>query len=510
MSTYAAQCGVLIEAALGEMMRSPQGWAPTDSAAGTSHRSVARRRGIAGAAITAIVAASLAAGTLAPASASLAGPMGAVDPVNGFPSSFSDGRVALGQCLDGPQCLVTGTQPNPGAAVSFPDNFPEEHFWYAASAVNTAQPALYEAALKGTLLTPADGQQTAFARLRIQMDGLTPNATYTVRHPYGVETLSADPNGAVLATTDTGCLDVPCTPVAFANARAGFMGDFAGTPAPSCAMLATCPWPSFLTQTNPAPGFIGDINVPGTVTGAPSGLNAVVVTGPNAGGLGVNTFTVSQFNVQGKLVGAAVTPTTPVSPNAIAGRSSALVRWAAPGNGGSAITGYTIKVVNGITGAQIGALRSITAAKDTSSNSLNVTGLTGGIAVRFVVQARNAVGASAFSPGSNRVTPLLSTPGAAVIQRANPGARGGAITAKANWTPPASTGGSAINGYQVTALRLSATGRVMSSRTSVVQHFSARSLSMTLQPGNYRFVVRARNRLGYGVYSSRSTLVTAR
>ncbi len=101
-------------------------------------------------------------------------------------------------------------------------------------------------------------------------------------------------------------------------------------------------------------------------------------------------------------------------------------------------------------------------------------------------------------------------PGAPVIGTAASGTPGGVITALARWTPPASNGGLAINGYVVVALRLNAAGTVLARTTSAVQPATARGLIMTLTAGNYRFTVQARNALGLSVASVRSNLVTAR
>jgi len=84
------------------------------------------------------------------------------------------------------------------------------------------------------------------------------------------------------------------------------------------------------------------------------------------------------------------------------------------------------------------------------------------------------------------------------------------INATARWTLPGSNGGLTINGYVVTALRINARGTLVQSITSAVQASTARSLTMGLPAGNYRFVVRARNPVGLGANSARSNLVTAR
>jgi len=181
------------------------------------------------------------------------------------------------------------------------------------------------------------------------------------------------------------------------------------------------------------------------------------------------------------------------------------VRWIRPANGGSVITGYWVRVVNATTLAQIGALRPATAA----ATSLSVGALANGTAVRFQVQARNAIGTSAFSARSNAVVPA-KTPGAPHILTASSGLVGGAINATARWAPPAANGGPAVNGYVVIAQRLSATGTVITQTSSAVQAASIRSLRMTLPAGSYRFVVRARNPIGLGATSARSNQVRAR
>ena len=87
----------------------------------------------------------------------------------------------------------------------------------------------------------------------------------------------------------------------------------------------------------------------------------------------------------------AVTPTAPVATapaaptigTASAGDASATVTWTAPAsNGGSAITGYSVKVLNAAN-IQVGALRPAGAG----ATSLVVTGLVNGTAVRFQVAA---------------------------------------------------------------------------------------------------------------------------
>src|SRR4029078_11330106 len=100
--------------------------------------------------------------------------------------------------------------------------------------------------------------------------------------------------------------------------------------------------------------------------------------------------------------------------------------WTAPANnGGSAITGYLVRVVDAA--GQVGALQPAAA----TATSLVIPGLAT-VPVSFQVQAVNATGAGLFSALSNSVTPL-TVPGAPVT----PTATAGDTTATVTWTAPA-------------------------------------------------------------------------
>jgi len=196
-------------------------------------------------------------------------------------------------------------------------------------------------------------------------------------------------------------------------------------------------------------------------------------------------------------------PGAPVIGTPKPGVASATVNWTAPAdNGGSAITGYT---VNAYDGAGTTVFKSQNAAA--GATSLVVTGLTNGTAYTFTVAATNAAGTGALSARSVAVTPG-TVPGAPVIGTAVAGTAGGPIEATAKWAPPAATGGSAITGYRVTALRMSG-GTVLASTVSTTdQPATSRSLNMTLPvAGNYRFTVQAINAVGAGAASARSNRV---
>ena len=203
-------------------------------------------------------------------------------------------------------------------------------------------------------------------------------------------------------------------------------------------------------------------------------------------------------------------PGAPTIGTATAGNATATVRWTAPtDDGGSGISGYSIQVLDN-TETQVGALRTAAAG----ATSLVVTGLTNGTAYHFKVAATNTAGTGAYSASSNTVTPVATTaPGAPVIGTPSQGAAGGSLTAIARWTPPASTGGSAITGYRVTALRMSssaANATVLSRTDSPILGASVRQRSFTLAAGNYRFEVVAINAIGTSPPSARSTNIVPR
>ncbi|MDQ0868318.1 hypothetical protein QFZ70_000791 [Arthrobacter sp. V1I9] len=336
----------------------------------------------------ALLAASLAPLAALPGSAATAG-MGPVDPTNGFPTWYSDGNVRLQLCYEaGKGCLVE--PPNPDLPASYPDNFPDEAFWFAAEA-SSGNLALYEAALEAAHANEAviNGDQMGFGRLRFRLDGLQAGQTYTITHPYGVHTFAADNLGEINQTLDQGaCAPNETTACDWAGVGAGFLGDYrAGSTA------------TFLTQVGAAAGTIGDINTARPVTGAPSGNNFVRVDGPDAGGPGVDTMTVSTFTVQGLI--ATDTEGGPSTPDLAAasdsGRSSAdnVTNVTAPTLSGTlpaGVTGPVEVVVNG------GAAQAAT-----------VTGSTYSVKLAPLAQGRHTVQARAGALTSGTLTFTVDT-----------------------------------------------------------------------------------------------------
>ena len=94
-------------------------------------------------------------------------------------------------------------------------------------------------------------------------------------------------------------------------------------------------------------------------------------------------------------------PATPVIGIATAGHASAVASWTAPANGGQAILGYHVRVVDAATPTKVITLRATSAA----ARSLTITGLANGTPVKIQVQAWNAKGWGAASAYSNAVIP---------------------------------------------------------------------------------------------------------
>jgi hypothetical protein len=198
---------------------------------------------------------------------------GPVDPEHGFPRWYKDAagvRLELAFDPQDPRTPAMGDLPDPAVPARFPDNFPDEAFYFLAEAEvpigGAAQPGrarvvlALEAAFAAEVV--ADGQQQVFARVRVRLDGGVPGAAYTFTHPYGrTDPLEADENGRVFVTEDIGA-----GALQFDAALAG------GEVAP------------FLRWSADAPaGYLGDGGVPHTITGSPLGFDFFRVEGPQVG-----------------------------------------------------------------------------------------------------------------------------------------------------------------------------------------------------------------------------------
>lgn len=143
----------------------------------------------------------------------------------------------------------------------------------------------------------------------------------------------------------------------------------------------------------------------------------------------------------------AVAPSAPSAPTPTAGNGVVDLTWQRPAENGAAITSYTVQATT-----TPGTARSWTAVSGTCAQATwpyqqtvtcQVTGLLNGTTYFYRVLARNAVGASPYSPSSPGVTPAGPP-----LAPAAPTGVGGQGQISLSWTPP-SGNGSPITGYVI-------------------------------------------------------------
>lgn len=193
-----------------------------------------------------------------------------------------------------PNAYMCTLIPDPGVyddalPMVFPGNWPGELFWFLAETEIPDNAAGYglevyvaaiEAAFSGGEV-PVDGEQQSFARIRIRASVPTAG-TYTVTHPYGVETIRVTQTGrrAINLTRDIGI----GAPGDFGGALTGDVGPF--------LQSVNGPYAERNPETGAMESFVGDPNLVEPVTGSPHGTNFVRITGP-AGEIQTNVFTVA-------------------------------------------------------------------------------------------------------------------------------------------------------------------------------------------------------------------------
>jgi hypothetical protein len=188
---------------------------------------------------------------------------GPVNPAHGFPAWYEDssGR-RLEACYDHQDALCgipVDEVPNPSAPVSYPDNWPAEFFYQLVDgeiALRGGGTAGLVLGLEGAWLQEQviPGDQTVFARVRVDVRDGVANTTYRFKHPFGELTVDTDEDGRGRYVED-----IAPALNNFDTALAGNFGPFLR-------------WrPGVLP--NPPAGYVGDPNVPHQVTGSPFSYN---------------------------------------------------------------------------------------------------------------------------------------------------------------------------------------------------------------------------------------------
>ena len=175
---------------------------------------------------------------------------------------------------------------------------------------------------------------------------------------------------------------------------------------------------AYATTENAPDAAWTDLGAATRITGTPGGwaLDGLALPqgqrlwvraqGPAQGGYGNGSASLAQHTA---MLYLAAAPDVPAAPTATAGDEQVTLAWAAPADGGSPITSYTV------TGAPGGTCTPVPATATTCT----VTGLANGTAYTFTVAASNAMGDGAASPPSASATPQ----GAQTITFNDPGAQ---------------------------------------------------------------------------------------
>jgi hypothetical protein len=284
--------------------------------------------------------------------------VGPVDPRIAYPLWYQDELgVKLQMCLDlSGNCITTPPAAGAPSVTTANINFPDEAFyWYADARINRAiggnvRLVLAKEAAFTTAL-PSIGNQITFDRIRVRIDNLTAGATYTITHPFGVMTATANADGGIVinsslkatttastaATTSARTADgfdsaiapapeTPLEPVAGGDGGSviaakgpgsggggGSSADINTTEDIGCGS-APCDfraslegkisrflrWDPAVAPAAPA-GYLGNPNVTHAITGSPFNTNFFKVDGPNVGGPGINSIQTNLFTLAGKL-----------------------------------------------------------------------------------------------------------------------------------------------------------------------------------------------------------------
>jgi len=244
---------------------------------------------------------------------------------NGFPQWYTDANgvtvdlptpAPIGDGLTAPTMVY---QPLTGAsnAVALRAGFDTEAFYYNAKANPKGFQTAYgkivmisglEASYAN--LTPTEGQQVVFARIRIKAP-VKVAGTYTLTHPWGSETINVtaadinSTNKGIFFTKDFG-LNTGWNPAGAGWSPVAPPGGFYSVLQPGNTMS------TFLRALSPAPpaGWIGDGVTLSTVTGSPTGYNTVRLQGPDANldGKGHNFVETSLWVVSGHIPASTAVP----------------------------------------------------------------------------------------------------------------------------------------------------------------------------------------------------------
>ena len=380
--------------------------------------------------------------------------------------------------------------------------------WTAPAANNGASLISYSIAVKDgsnvvdTVTVPADNTVKSASNVSVTgalVGGLTNGKPYT----FAISATNAVGTSAPVATAAVTPFTLPGAPTGVSVTRGnasltvnwtaptsnggspltGYVVTYVGKP----TLVAA----SSLTKTVSALATATSVSIPKLVNGV--------------------TYNVTVKAVTAKGSSSASTPVTgtpstvPVvlkTATAVKGSGSAIVSWTSAtntgtvaSNGGSDILRYEITVKQGTT-----ALDTYNAIPTATSKVIN--GLANGTAYTFSVVAVNAVGKS-VAKVTTAATPS-TTPDAPTIGTT---AQTSTTSLTVNWTAPASTGGSAITGYEIKVY--SGGVQIGTAKTAAATAKTLVVTGLTTKTA-YTFTVAAKNINGTGTASSPSVAVSTK
>lgn len=323
--------------------------------------------------------------------------------------------------------------------------------------------------------------QVAGSATQATITGLSAGTAYTFTVVASNEVGDSPPSDPSNAVTVFGTPGAPTNLVATRGDRQVFLSW--DPPADTGGVLIV----RYLVTGNPAP--VTPIPVPApptppvsrTIAGLANGVSYVFTVVADNGGQGPGA--------PSNAVTPATLPAAPGSAVAMPGNGAATVSWAPPpGDGGSAITSYTI--VTSVMSGPSSAPAPLSVGGSTFS--LVVNGLTNDTTTySFTVSATNAVG-TGLGALTNTILPSTIPGVPSAPENVTASFPNLSQTARVSWSPPQVTGNSALTAYQITGSPAPSTPVVVASSVS------SADISGLTGGLNYTFTVAATNSKGTG------------